>query len=117
MCGLHLFILILWCRNEGLEKDLLESRSHIAEQFREYIVDLVSLVQTGFGYLLTQLTKCHRLWVVIWRIKWVFPPALLKGVGGWVDRGIKTLESRAGSPGAIGALWKPHLCPWEMLRP
>ena len=52
MCELHtacLLALILWCRNEGPEKDYLGNHYFIAEQFSEQILELVSLVQKGFG--------------------------------------------------------------------
>lgn len=44
-----LFICILWCRHEGLDKDYLVSHCLIAEQLREQILELVSQIWMGFG--------------------------------------------------------------------
>lgn len=52
VCEVHsvcLFICILWCRHEGLDKDYLVGHCLIAEQLREQILELVSQIWMGFG--------------------------------------------------------------------
>lgn len=52
MCDLHrvcLFIYILWYRNEGPDKDYLGSHCPTAEQLRGQTLELVSVIQKGFG--------------------------------------------------------------------